>query len=145
MRGTPILVALFGSALLAEPTVAQFRRFLDASPEVKARHAYGGHSPRQRDDPVDPRDPQQRRDNVGFRVDRTLPPPSQQTAAAAIRELEKLEHQLAETYKAGDCAGWGAMLAPEWSVTHITAGDHQNASGRDVCGGEGADSARRDR
>lgn len=133
MRGTPILVALFGSALLAEPTVAQFRRFLDASPEVKARHAYGGHSPRQRDDPVDPRDPQQRRDNVGFRVDRTLPPPSQQTAAAAIRELEKLEHQLAETYKAGDCAGWGAMLAPEWSVTHITAEVITKAQALEMC------------
>jgi ketosteroid isomerase-like protein len=44
-----------------------------------------------------------------------------QSDAAVVRELEKMEHQLAETYKAGDCAAWGAMLAPEWSVTHITA------------------------
>jgi hypothetical protein len=34
-------------------------------------------------------------------------------------ELEALEHRLAATWQAGDCAGWGALVAPEWSVTHI--------------------------
>lgn len=41
-------------------------------------------------------------------------------SAATTHELEAFEQRLAETWKAGDCAGWGAMLAPEWSVIHIT-------------------------
>jgi hypothetical protein len=44
-----------------------------------------------------------------------------QSESAVVRELETIEHQLTETYKAGKCAAWGDMLAPEWSVTHITA------------------------
>jgi ketosteroid isomerase-like protein len=46
---------------------------------------------------------------------------AQQADAAAVRELENIEHALASTYKAGDCVAWGALLAPEWSVTHISA------------------------
>ena len=57
-----------------------------------------------------------------------------QSDAAVVRELEKLEHQLAETYKAGDCAAWGAMLAPEWSVTHITAQVLTKAQALEMCG-----------
>lgn len=34
-------------------------------------------------------------------------------------ELEALERRLAATWQAGDCAGWGALIAPEWFVTHI--------------------------
>lgn len=44
-----------------------------------------------------------------------------QSESAVVRELEKIEHQLTETYKDGNCTAWGDMLAPEWSVTHITA------------------------
>lgn len=44
-------------------------------------------------------------------------PPS----AATTRELERIEQQLGSTYTAGDCAGWAALLADEWSVIHITA------------------------
>jgi len=56
-----------------------------------------------------------------------------QSDAAVVRELEKMEHQLAETYKAGDCAAWGAMLAPEWSVTHITAQVITKAQALEMC------------
>ena len=34
-------------------------------------------------------------------------------------EIEELEHRLAATWTSGDCVGWGALIAPEWSVTHI--------------------------
>jgi ketosteroid isomerase-like protein len=44
----------------------------------------------------------------------------QDNQAAIARDLERIEQQLAATWKAGDCAGWGAMLAPDWSVIHIT-------------------------
>jgi ketosteroid isomerase-like protein len=43
----------------------------------------------------------------------------QQDSSAAARELESIEHQLAASWNAGDCAGWGAVVAPEWSVIHI--------------------------
>jgi hypothetical protein len=36
------------------------------------------------------------------------------------QELTHIEQQLTETYKSGQCDAWGAWLAPEWSVTHIT-------------------------
>jgi uncharacterized protein DUF4440 len=45
----------------------------------------------------------------------------QQPDSAAVRELETIEQQLASSWKAGDCDGWGALLAPEWTVIHITA------------------------
>src|SRR4029453_11520742 len=45
----------------------------------------------------------------------------QQPDSATVRELEAIEHQLASTWKAGDCDGWAALLAPEWTVIHITA------------------------
>lgn len=40
---------------------------------------------------------------------------------AVTRELEAIEQQLAATWKAHDCAGWGALLADDWTVTHIDA------------------------
>jgi uncharacterized protein DUF4440 len=36
------------------------------------------------------------------------------------RDLTEIEGRLATTWKNGDCDGWGAIVAPEWSVTHIT-------------------------
>jgi len=36
------------------------------------------------------------------------------------QELTRIEQQLADTYERGDCDAWGALLAPEWSVIHIT-------------------------
>jgi len=40
---------------------------------------------------------------------------------AIVRQLEELEQQLASTWKNHDCAGWGALLADDWSVIHIDA------------------------
>lgn len=40
---------------------------------------------------------------------------------ASTRELESLVEQLASTWKQRDCAGWGALIADDWSVTHIDA------------------------
>jgi uncharacterized protein (TIGR02246 family) len=40
---------------------------------------------------------------------------------AVTRQLEAIEEQLASTWKNHDCAGWGALLADDWSVTHIDA------------------------
>jgi len=41
--------------------------------------------------------------------------------ATVIRQLETIEEQLAATWKNRDCAGWGALLASDWSITHIDA------------------------
>ena len=41
--------------------------------------------------------------------------------AAAVRQLEGIEAQLASTWKDHDCVGWGALLADDWTVTHIDA------------------------
>jgi hypothetical protein len=35
------------------------------------------------------------------------------------QHLERIEQQLAATWRKGDCSAWGAMLAPGWSVIHI--------------------------
>lgn len=45
-----------------------------------------------------------------------------QTSDSSViaQELERFEQRLATTWKQGDCTGWGAMLAPDWSVIHIT-------------------------
>jgi ketosteroid isomerase-like protein len=49
------------------------------------------------------------------------------------RELTRLEQQLAATWKKGDCSAWGAMLAPEWSVTHITGVVITKAEALEMC------------
>jgi len=54
-------------------------------------------------------------------------------SAATTRELEAFEQQLAEAWKAGDCAGWGARLAPEWSVIHITGHIISRAEALELC------------
>jgi ketosteroid isomerase-like protein len=41
--------------------------------------------------------------------------------AAVVRQLEAIEEQLGSTWKNHDCAGWGTLLADDWSVTHIDA------------------------
>ena len=40
---------------------------------------------------------------------------------AVTRAIEQIEHHLAASWKNGDCEAWAAMLAPEWSVIHISA------------------------
>ena len=39
---------------------------------------------------------------------------------SVTRELKRIEQQLASSWKSGDCDAWGANIAPEWSVIHIT-------------------------
>ena len=59
---------------------------------------------------------------------------SGQPADAAItRELTEIEARLATTYKSGDCDGWGALLAPEWSVIHITGAEITKAEAVQTC------------
>jgi hypothetical protein len=41
-------------------------------------------------------------------------------ASATTRELTEIEGRLAASWQSGDCDAWGAIVAPEWSVTHIT-------------------------
>jgi ketosteroid isomerase-like protein len=57
----------------------------------------------------------------------------QDSPAATARDLERIEQQLAATWKAGDCFAWGAMLAPEWSVIHITGNVITRAQALDMC------------
>ncbi len=40
---------------------------------------------------------------------------------SSIHQLEDIEKELASTWKSRDCQGWGALLADDWSVTHIDA------------------------
>ena len=47
-------------------------------------------------------------------------PPGLTEVTDVARELAQFEQRLAAAWKAGDCEGWGAMLAPAWSVIHIT-------------------------
>ncbi|HUE87882.1 MAG TPA: nuclear transport factor 2 family protein [Vicinamibacterales bacterium] len=49
------------------------------------------------------------------------------------RELTRIERQLAATWKAGDCSAWGALLAAEWSVTHITGAVITKAEALQMC------------
>ena len=53
--------------------------------------------------------------------------------AATTRELTEIEARLATTYKSGDCDGWGALLAPEWSVIHITGAEITKAEAVQTC------------
>jgi ketosteroid isomerase-like protein len=52
---------------------------------------------------------------------------------SGARELEQIERQLAETWKKGDCDAWGAMLAPEWSVIHITGNIMTKPQALEMC------------
>jgi hypothetical protein len=57
----------------------------------------------------------------------------QPTDAATTRELAEIEARLATAYKSGDCDGWGAFLAPEWSVIHITGTEIGKADAIRTC------------
>src|SRR5882672_374607 len=49
------------------------------------------------------------------------------------RAIEQIEQQLAATWQKGDCEGWAALLAPEWSVIHITANIVTKAQAVGMC------------
>jgi ketosteroid isomerase-like protein len=52
---------------------------------------------------------------------------------AVARAIEQIEQRLAATWQKGDCDGWAAMLAPEWSVIHITANIITKAQAVGMC------------
>ena len=49
------------------------------------------------------------------------------------RELTQFEQRLAATWKKGDCAAWGEMIAAEWSVTHLTGEVIPKARALEMC------------
>jgi len=52
---------------------------------------------------------------------------------AIVRQCEELEEQLASTWKNRDCTGWGALLADDWTVTHINAQVITKAQALEMC------------
>jgi hypothetical protein len=62
-----------------------------------------------------------------------LDQPAATEMSEITRELTRIEQQLAATWKEGRCSAWGAMLAPEWSVTHITGAVITKAEALDMC------------
>src|SRR5262249_6955882 len=53
--------------------------------------------------------------------------------AAVVRQLEQIEAQLASTWTNRDCAGWSALLADDWSVTHIDGQIMTKAQALEMC------------
>jgi hypothetical protein len=53
--------------------------------------------------------------------------------ASVSEELTQIEAQLAATWKSGACDAWGAFLAPEWSVIHITGNVITRAQALEMC------------
>ena len=58
---------------------------------------------------------------------------SQGPEASVARALEEIEQRLATTWQAGDCPAWGAMIAPGWSVIHITGEIMTKAQALEMC------------
>ncbi len=58
---------------------------------------------------------------------------SQGANASVARELERIGQRLAATWQKGDCSAWGAMLAPEWSVIHVTGDVITRAEALEMC------------
>ena len=54
-------------------------------------------------------------------------------SSAVTQDLERIEQQLVATWRKGDCSSWGAMLAPEWSVIHITGAVITRAEALQMC------------
>src|SRR6266850_5477743 len=52
---------------------------------------------------------------------------------AVTRAIEQIEQQLAAAWQKGDCEGWAALLAPEWSVIHVTANIVTKAQAVGMC------------
>jgi hypothetical protein len=53
--------------------------------------------------------------------------------STTTRELTEIEGRLATTWRSGDCDAWGAIVAPEWSVTHITGAMMTRAEALRMC------------
>jgi len=62
----------------------------------------------------------------------------QSSAAPDVaRDLMAIEERLRTTWQ-HDCDGWGALLAPDWSVTHITGAIITKAEALQMCRTPGA-------
>lgn len=53
--------------------------------------------------------------------------------AVVVRELTAIEQQLAATWQAHDCDGWGALLDDGWSVIHTEAQTITKAEALQMC------------
>jgi hypothetical protein len=63
----------------------------------------------------------------------SLTVPQAPDVRAVTRELEQIEQQLAASWKDADCERWSALIAPEWSVTHITGAVIPKAQALQMC------------
>lgn len=52
---------------------------------------------------------------------------------AVVDALKRIEQQLAESWKSGNCDAWAANIAPEWSVTHVTGDVITRAEALQMC------------
>lgn len=50
-----------------------------------------------------------------------------------VRAFDQIEQRLAASWRDGDCAAWGALLAPEWSVIHFTGEVLTKAEALEMC------------
>ncbi len=55
------------------------------------------------------------------------------TNPAVVRQLEQLEQQIRSAWEGRDCAGWAALLADDWTVTHIDAQIITKAEALEMC------------
>lgn len=58
---------------------------------------------------------------------------AQADAPAVVGELTRIEHELGATWQKGDCAAWEALVAPEWSVIHVTGAIITRAEAVEMC------------
>jgi ketosteroid isomerase-like protein len=55
------------------------------------------------------------------------------TNSAVVHQLEQLEQQIKSAWEGHDCAGWGALLADDWTVTHVDAQIITKAQALEMC------------
>jgi hypothetical protein len=52
---------------------------------------------------------------------------------AVVRQLEDLELRIKSAWEGRDCAGWAALLADDWTVTHVDAQIITKAQALEMC------------
>lgn len=53
--------------------------------------------------------------------------------SAVVHQLEQLEQQIKSAWESRDCAGWSALLADDWTVTHVDAQIITKAQAVEMC------------
>ena len=61
-------------------------------------------------------------------------PQIQPAKTDVTQELKQIEQTLATAWKTGDCKAWGALVADDWSVTHIDGSIIRKAEALRTCG-----------